>query len=216
MVFEIRDRQLSLFGLPEGKPARTSAVHVSLSSDLNVKQQRLGGNQRLPEDRGDETSQPWRTEPSSLRSGDQRRNTPRSSRRSEPRRPRQRRRRRWAVYSSRVVLVSTTDSKKVRKSSFGPENQGYGGSCFAAQRQSPASKLGHDRPAWFCRLAFAGCAGGVSTHVSGVLGGADGSRKGLKRSADALLDCWISDPQVCDGRSWRRAADRGRRRSRDE
>ena len=45
--------------------------------------------------------------------------TPEKSREgSEPRRPRQQRRRRWAVYSSGLVRVSTTDSKKVRKSSF--------------------------------------------------------------------------------------------------
>ena len=68
--------------------------------------------------------------------------TPEKSREgSEPRRPRQQRRRRWAVYSSGPVQVSTTDSKKVRKSSFSEEFRGFAAHNFCSGALRRAKNL---------------------------------------------------------------------------
>lgn len=97
---------------------------------------------------------------------DQSLGTPEKSReRSSPRRPRQQRRRRWAVYSSGLVRVSTTDSKKVRKSSFSEDFRAVAahktGTFRAAAQKNPHAQLeprsaGLVRPAVSVRSAGAG------------------------------------------------------------
>lgn len=141
------------------RSARTSAVHVSLSSDSIVKQQRLGESRSF--------RKTWAKSPHNLsgRTGlapistDQSLVTPEKSREgSEPRRPRQQRRRRWAAYRPGLVRVSTTVSKKVRKSSFSEEIRAFAPHknffADAFPRGTPPAQLG-PRSAGFVRAGRA-------------------------------------------------------------
>lgn len=138
---------------PQGSgSARTSAVHVSLSSDSIVKQRRPDGNPRISERRGRRSPATLEAEPPSLRSTDQRRNAREA--REGPNR---------AGRVSGVVV----DGRCIAPGSFGcqqPIQKKFEKLHFSRKTgllrrtirrtgahlraRTPAPNLGHDRQAW--------------------------------------------------------------------